>query len=104
MRDDMRGVMPSPGKLAVLHERFAVEFDGAMAQRQVEMSQRMAAGDFVGAGGVEEIAGEGALLGAVDVALVIQGQRIPARAGVHAPADVRYRVGLAVSPGGEVFA
>src|SRR5947207_6527539 len=67
------------------------------------MAEGMAAGELVGAGGVEEIPGERALLRSVDVAAIVQGERFPARARIRAPADVRHGVGLAVVPGGEIL-
>ena len=73
-------------------------------QRQVEMALGEAPGELVGAGRVEEIAGERAQLGAVALALIVHRERLVAGARVHAPADVRGGVGLAVAPGGEVAA
>ena len=78
-----------------LDDRLAVERDRAVAQRQVEVAERVPAGDLVRAGRVEEVAGERAQLGAVEVALVVEGHRVPARRRVHAPADVRDGVRLA---------
>src|SRR5437667_11870688 len=46
-------------------DALAIEGDGAVAHRQVEMPERVAPGILVGAGRIEEIAGEGAQLGAV---------------------------------------
>ena len=66
--------------LAPVHHHRAIESHRAVAQRQVEVAQRVAARDLVGAGAVEEVAGEGAQLGAVEVALVVQRHAVPARA------------------------
>ena len=87
-------------QLAVVDDGLAVEPDTAMAQRQVVVSQRVASRDLVGAGGVQKVAGERALLGAVDVAPVVHGERIPPPARVHSPADVRDRACLAPAPAG----
>ncbi|MNC97016.1 hypothetical protein D3C83_145420 [compost metagenome] len=64
----------------------------------------MPARDFIGAGRIQKIAREGALLGAVHIALVVQRDRIPACARIHAPAHVRDRIGFAVAPSGEIVA
>jgi hypothetical protein len=64
----------------------------------------VAAGEFVGAGGKQEVAGHRAQLGAVGVALVVHRQRLVARAGIHAEADMRHRIGLAVAPCREIGA
>src|SRR5262252_9007837 len=68
------------------------------------MPEGVASRDLIGPGRVQEVAGEGALLGAVDVTSVVHGERVPARAPVQAPADVRDRVGLAIAPGSEILA
>ena len=86
------GPPPSDGEAGNVHGEHAVpastttvavERDRAVAQRQVEVAARVAAGDFVGAGAVEEVAGERAQLGAVEVALVVQRHAVPARRRVQ---------------------
>ena len=66
------------------------------------MPQCVAVGELVGAGRIEEVAGEGADLGAVEVAPVVHGERLVAGRLVQPPSDMRGGVGLAVAPGGPV--
>jgi len=79
------------------HLRMTVAFVGAH-HRQIEMPGGVAAGEFIGAGGEQKIAGDGAQFGAVAVALVVHRKRLVARPRVHAEADMRYGIGLAVPP------
>ena len=58
----------------------------------------IASGEFVGAGGKQEVAGDRAQFGAVGIALVVHRQRLVARAGIHAEPDMGHRIGFAVAP------
>ena len=68
------------------------------------MPRGVAAGELVGAGGEQEVAGDGADLGAVGVALVVHGERLVARLRVNAEADMGNGIGVAVISGGEIAA
>ena len=82
----------------VMHHRDTVQFDRRSHHRQVKMPGGVAAGELVGAGGKQEIAGDGAQLGAVGIALVVHRKRLVAGAGVHAEPDMGHRIGFAVAP------
>ena len=97
-----RGLAEHVLQHAFAHHRDTVELDRRPHHRQIEMARRIAAGEFVGAGREQEIAGDGTNFRAVGVALVIHRQRLVARAGIHAEADMRHRIGLPVAPGGEI--
>ena len=86
----------------MVNDELAVEHDGAVPQGQVEVATAEATGDLVGTGRVEEVAGEGPQLGAVRLALVVDRERFPAGAGVHAPTDVAGGVGLGLTERREV--
>src|SRR5262249_36251014 len=66
------------------------------------VTERVPARNLVGAGGVKEVPGEGTQLRSVEIALVVHRHGVPARGGIHAPAEVAHRVGLAIAPSGEV--
>ena len=68
------------------------------------MAAREAAGVFVGTRREEEVPLECAQLDAVGLALVDHHEGIPARGGIHAPADVTHAVGLFLVEGGEIRA
>src|SRR3954468_24338398 len=68
------------------------------------MTLRVAPGVLVRACREEEVAGERARLRAVDLRLVVELEVIPARAAVHAEADVADRVALAIAERREVGA
>ena len=68
------------------------------------MPQGVAPGHFVGPGGIQKVAGEGAQFGAVEIGLVVKHHRVPSRLGVHAPTDMGNGVSLAVTPGSKVAA
>src|SRR5688500_18794815 len=90
-------------QLSIPHHGAPVELYGALAQRQVEVPERMPSRDLVGASRIEEVAGEGALLGSIYIAPVVHGERVPACARIEAPADVRDRVRFAVAPSRKVL-
>src|SRR5688572_23238908 len=79
----MSGLCEFALQRAVADHGEIVHLDRAAAQRQVEMAEREAVGELVGAGGIEEIAGKGAQLGAVGVAPAIHGERLVARQWIH---------------------
>ena len=64
----------------------------------------VAARDFVRAGAVEKVAGEGAQFGAVEIALVVERHAVPARRGIQPIADVADGIGFAIAPGRDVAA
>ena len=66
------------------------------------MAQRVAIGELVGSGGIEEVAGEGAELGALEIPLVVHGHGLVAGRRVQAPADMGDAVGVPVVPGRHV--
>src|SRR3990167_6677856 len=56
------------------------------------MASRVAPGGFVGPRAVEEVAGESAQFGAVEVAFVVKRHAVPASGVVQAVADVAHRI------------
>ena len=89
-------------QLAVLDHIHSVEADSAVPHRQVEMPQSVAVGEFVGAGRVKEVASKGADLGAVEIALVVHGERLVASRLVQPPSYMRSGISVAVAPGSPV--
>ncbi len=64
----------------LVHHHSVIHRDRRAHHRNVEMSGRIAAGELVGAGGKQEVAGHRAQLRAVGVALIVHRQRLVARA------------------------
>ena len=89
---------------AILHDGFPVERDGAATHRQVEVPKGEAVGILVRAGGPQEVAGPGAELGRLHVALVVKRARHPTRGRIHPPTDMRQAIGVSVAPGLQVVA
>src|SRR5947209_8293156 len=83
---------------AFSHYGEPVKLYGRSHHRQVKMTRGVTAGKFVRAGREQEVARDGANLGAVGIALVVHRQRLITRARVHAEADMRHGVGLAITP------
>ena len=94
----------SPEQVALVDDEVAVERDRAVPHREVEVAAREAARVLVRPRREEEVAREHARLEAVRLVLVDHRQRVPARALVHAPADVADGVRLLLAEGGEVRA
>ena len=68
------------------------------------MTRRVPLRYFIRPGGVQKVARKRTQLGAVEVVLVVERHRVPARFRVHAPAHMRDGVRLFVAPRREVAA
>src|SRR6267143_3226433 len=83
----------------LLDDPASVELDRAVAHRHVVMPARIALASALGIRprGKEEVAGKSSSRGAVALRRVaVQGDAVPERLRVHAPAEVRHRIRVAV--------
>src|SRR3974390_3660788 len=87
---------------ALAHNGDAIEFDRRAHHGQIEMARGIPSRNLVRAGGKQKVSRDGSQLSAIGVALIIHGQRLVTRAGIHAKTDMRHRVSFSVSPSGEI--